>query len=357
MGALSGVSRSFHVLLLCLPSLCLDAWGPPPHQPWDAAAAVSVCLLPLAWLLGYLPPAEPLLIFCSEQALVHLFGGSPISQSASKLCLYLILSIASYLIVLFACGTNVLAVLIAASLLGYVLSLNLAVVLSWLFSKCKCCSASKKANAEKDPVKVPKKVKPRTSSNIKTGVLIVVFFSATGLVIGLLPAIVAEESVKVPMLAWVTWTLFAALQLSRQARRAYWLFAAVRNPLYGRFKGFCCLRSVHYFLDGFLIPLMLVYDVKCMIASDSAFFSEEGLFPAWIDVLAIIRVTRTVWQRGGEAAIPEFAIYHIIECGSTVCSSRQIREDGTASLCWEGAIEFLSRVSHLHFRRTHEEKR
>ena len=36
----------------------------------------AVCLLPLAWLLGCLPPLDALLPWATEQALTHIMGGS-----------------------------------------------------------------------------------------------------------------------------------------------------------------------------------------------------------------------------------------------------------------------------------------
>ena len=40
----------------------------------------AVCLMPLGWALGLLPPLDALVTWLMEQALIHLMGGSPMAS-------------------------------------------------------------------------------------------------------------------------------------------------------------------------------------------------------------------------------------------------------------------------------------
>ncbi len=40
---------------------------------------VSLCLLPLGWLVGFLPPLDALVPWIMEQGLTRLMGGSPMA--------------------------------------------------------------------------------------------------------------------------------------------------------------------------------------------------------------------------------------------------------------------------------------
>ena len=40
---------------------------------------VSLCLLPLGWLVGFLPPLDALIPWIMEQGLTRIMGGSPMA--------------------------------------------------------------------------------------------------------------------------------------------------------------------------------------------------------------------------------------------------------------------------------------
>ena len=51
-------------------------------QPILYALHAALCLLPVGWSVGLLPPIDALLFWLMEQALIHLMGGSPMASEA-----------------------------------------------------------------------------------------------------------------------------------------------------------------------------------------------------------------------------------------------------------------------------------
>lgn len=39
-----------------------------------------LCLLPLLWIGAILPPIDSLILWCMEQCLVHIMGGTPLAS-------------------------------------------------------------------------------------------------------------------------------------------------------------------------------------------------------------------------------------------------------------------------------------
>ena len=66
----------YHV---CMYIYCRLFVSPPSVVLYLQLLYASLCLLPLGWLVGFLPPLDVLIPWIMEQGLTRLMGGSPMA--------------------------------------------------------------------------------------------------------------------------------------------------------------------------------------------------------------------------------------------------------------------------------------
>ncbi len=135
------MSRSVHVILLTVPhfialirckeyDLAEAGVDPRPPEALDdllfygkVVGYIAIPMLPILWVVGILPPLEPLLLWLMEQVQVFLFGGSA-AASTKRAIVQLAISVIPFAIVTIVVTEDVKTVVIFAGLAGYVMSLD-----------------------------------------------------------------------------------------------------------------------------------------------------------------------------------------------------------------------------------------
>uniref|UniRef100_T1JFN4 Pecanex-like protein n=1 Tax=Strigamia maritima TaxID=126957 RepID=T1JFN4_STRMM len=130
----ASLMRSFYVFLFSCSHLILSG-----SQVWcwvkvDWCLHVVFAFLPLLWLMGILPPLDALFPWFGEQLLVYVFGGTAMASDL-RLLVCLLMSVMGVTALYFI--PSFLYCSILAAVCGYIFSLDLCKLWSYLIGLCK----------------------------------------------------------------------------------------------------------------------------------------------------------------------------------------------------------------------------
>lgn len=368
---IGSLSRPFHVLFLVLPQIILDYLvenGPfggidrywYGSEPWIGLNYVSHIVLttmPLLWFLGLFPNVEAFIFWFGEQLQIFTLGGSA-SYNPVRFGIYLILSVIQFGL-FFAFGVlepeSIGNLVTIAGITGYILSLDLVGILDRLLHKIWRSSrvdahlnssqhryhvhrskTSKKHNNKVPFSKIAHTVKEFFTHVIflTTTIAILIWYPyqpyqkpAQGEFIEFWGPAFNESktgngttwqlrmnrtfSIHVLVLGWICAGLYLFLKITNEIQKVYAIFGCVRSPCYSSHVAslpnmiWICFRSL---IIHFGSPILLSCYVKNLIVEDSILFLDP--LPKWLEILALIRIMRWIWQNS-EAALIEVGMLNL----------------------------------------------
>ena len=281
-------------------------------------------ILPVVWLMGILPPLEPFLLWVGEQILVFFFGGSP-AATTSRLILYLLLPIFQ-LVCMFFSGLSLRSTIIISSILGYILSTNIAGL-----STISCLrNSSKVNNGHIKQVKTSDKAsKVQLRKTVSTlGLKFRDFL--THLILLTLIIILSfflqdqqhsyelspkkEDRIVAFSLGWVIFAYMLVVKLFQEAQKVYGLFGLIRSPFYSSVPSLA--RSVCNNIFIVIHPMssaLVILSYSLLLETSDTLASERTKqqdISCLIEMVFIIRSFRWIWQNTDSALI-EASIHHI----------------------------------------------
>ena len=376
---LSAISRPVHVMLLILPEIvlaCIEGWGnfagvqrywygPGPWIWMSRITHVALASLPLAWLLGLLPPIDSFIFWFGEQLQIFALGGSA-TFSTGRFIFHLILSILQFVLILTASGHLDITVVVAiASLSGYILSLNIWGGVNWaikggilrkkmsgdrkgIFTRALDSPEVLSKSTAKEKYKEKRLAKTTAIWKEHTAVKKILFHTFTLVAIGVIAFLGPYDEQKhnsklsssgndskseivwysydnetasyvplvkrkmTPMMANIGIAFivtFVFMIISKECGKVYCIGSLFRNPLYSSTPNlFRRVMSTLHVLVSFCAGFLSTFHLKNLFANDIVL--QEYPFPQWIEVIAIIRAMRWIWQ-SPNASLVEIAIFHI----------------------------------------------
>ncbi len=357
---LGALSRPVHLLVLSAPHLVLRLWpsAQVEEEPWrwlNRLCHVLIAFAPALWLLGVLPPVETLVLWLGEQVQQFAFGGATAASQVRFWC-YLVLSGAQYgALLLFAAPPRLESghfVTLCATT-GYCLSLDLVGLAHRLTNRrpVQICTA---------PIKSKKTASSGKSKNenlnqfAKLSRVFLAFNEVIthcivfGIVVVILQGVTYDTyekksqedtmtrgvnatndtdrssddlyylrdvqlTAELSVLGWISTALYVIIKLSNELQKVYLLFGTVRSPLYAPAQSETLLTTLWHHIRSLIVNvgvgLFLTFYAKSLFLRDDVFVEDP--MPTWVEVLAVIRTMRWIWQDSTNALI-EFTIFHLL---------------------------------------------
>ena len=331
------ISRPFHIILLTIP-YWIFSLNPETQMITFSdqllyysilTSYVILCILPILWFLGVLPPFEPFILWMMEQIQVFGFGGTPTATLPRTVLQFFLSSVQLSILVFFYADKNIAVIICGIS--GYILSLDLFGIPS-LFKKqpeAQILKTFKKVST------VKKIVQSRQFHITKECITHVFFFVLNSLVILLNTSVMEPEMLQyfdtnsnttIALLhsrkpsnytlnmGWITSALYISFKVSNDVQKVYWLFGLIRSPLYR----FCTSNQLiaivwqhlRALLFNFAVSLWMSYYALQVTNSDFYWSPNEIWWWKCLEILAMIRVFRWIWQNT-ESALFELTCLHL----------------------------------------------
>ena len=121
-------------------------------------------------------------------------------------------------------------------------------------------------------------------------------------------------STRLLVCGWLSLTFYLFLKISNELQKVYFLFGTVHSPIYsGNYKSLVAVIWHHFrsLTINFILPLFLTFYAKSLILEDMILVVDP--LPTWIEIVAIIRAMRWIWQNP-ESALIELTTLHLLVC-------------------------------------------
>eukprot|EP00795_Rhopilema_esculentum_P002949 gene2949-1198_t len=270
----------------------------------DLIMRILFALLPVLWTLGILPPVDCFFAWFGEQALVYLFGGSPMSNSV-RLLTMLVISCIAWLITYAVPNTTASLAIAACS--GLITSLDIATglkkVLVLLLMKFRRRSESQK-------------IANTSSYSLSKCCYIILLIIASGLIASLTNAGL-EVSKKMELrdiFGYVTIALLVLETCCGSLLTVYIFFGLVSNPVYFSIKKGKAKRLLvlcRKLLVDCVTPLVLVAFVSLTATKTSGSSTQSDVLFA----LFAFRAYHLAW-RGQQRLAMDASVMMVIEYSS-----------------------------------------
>ena len=327
---LNHLSRPCHVILCTIPYwLTFLVTNSVVLQYCSSVSYVIICCLPILWFLGVLPPFEPLVLWSIEQVQVFGFGGTPASTLPRSI-LQFTLSLLHFGILHIFHGDKDLVVKICG-VVGYILSLDL-LGLPQILTKKKQGTASLTKVSGKVSAKI---VQSRNFVIIKECLTHLFFFAINTVLVVLKTSVMKLHMLQqydpvrnvtiaisysrrpnetILTFGWITLACYSTYKLSNELQKAYWFLGLFRSPIYK----FCSTNQltvlicqhIRALLFNFGLSLWLTYYVILLVNSDYFWDPQTDWYFKSLEILALIRIFRWIWQ-SPESALIELSGLHL----------------------------------------------
>ena len=282
-------------------------------------------LLPLAWLLGVLPPVDCFLQWAGEEVLVRLLGGSPTS-SPGLLTLQLLAAASQLALTSLSPAGHGASLLILSSVLGYALSTNWSQLgrLRALcrFSKTKIIPENKSESNNNISQTSKTAGKPKRKGGDSEAVILVqellthiFLLTICSLLSIFITEIPSREEITL-ILGWIIVALQVVIKIIQESQKVYFFFGMVRSPFFDKLNkksqntlSGIILKMMVRFLHPISTAFLLEAFIILSISSESS-WAERGVALDYLNILATQRALRWTWQNT-DSSLLEAALLHI----------------------------------------------
>ena len=334
------ISRPIHVIFVTIPYWTLThlvSQSSVLHYT-TGVSYVIVCCLPILWLLGVLPPFEPFILWLTEQLQIFGLGGTPSCTLGRSITQFLLSLLHFGILHIFHDDKGLVVKICGVS--GYILSLDILGLsqIGCLLKKESIETTVPKVTGKVSSGKVSqagKIVQSRKFIIIKECLTHVFFFTLNTLLVILNTSVMEAQMLQhfdpvnnvtiavsysrrpndtLLNIGWITLAGCLGYTLFNESSKAYCCFGLLRSPLFR----FCSTHQLtvliwqhtRSLLFNFVMGLWMTYYVILLVNSDYYWSENETWYTKCLEITAMIRAFRWIWQ-SPESALIEMSGLHL----------------------------------------------